>query len=356
MFFLPTYWLSLGLRAPIIILAPIVFLWTGVTPVVNVTAAAVLYYLLPMILATCRAVWIFAPRQYVPLAGQVSTTIQSFRILSTVLATLVRPFGHVFRVTPKGVAAARGSVSDLRGFWIAAGLMALTMGGLMINVIPEWRIVDRPDQLPVVALWAVINMVVLFLACMTSLQAPTRRAEERLEIDEQIWLAGGFGAPLSGRIKDISLSGAAIVADADRAVAIRLGEPLRVFITEVGWVSAAAMQQTGRVLGVSFSLPPSVERDLLIRKLFTGGLRKTTAAPSTFSVTGAMLKSIWSMRVYLPEAASIASGVLAPSPTERLPANSLVVHPQSQAADLADLAGRRAAGPAAPSVATAVEA
>ncbi len=341
--FLPTYWLSLGSRTLVIILAPIVFLWTGVTPVVNVTTAAVLYYLVPMALAICRGIWTFAPREYVPLAGQVSATIQSFKILPSVLATLVNPFGHVFRVTPKGSAAASGAASDLGGFCLSAVLMVLTMAGLIVNVIPEWRIIGDPAEFPLVALWAVINIIVLFLACMVSLQAPIRRAEERFEINEQSWLAGASGTPTTGRIRDISISGAAIVADTDGASAMRLGESLRVFIGEVGWLDATLIQKTGRILRVSFRLPPSVERDLLIRKLFIGGRRNATAASSAFSATGAMLKSIWSMRVRLPNAASMTSGGPAPSPAERLPAKSLIIQPQPLTADLAELAARRTA-------------
>ena len=45
-------------------------------------------------------------------------TFQSFKILPTVLATIVKPFGHVFKVTPKG---GRGTAANYeRGiFWTA---------------------------------------------------------------------------------------------------------------------------------------------------------------------------------------------------------------------------------------------
>ena len=100
--FLPTHWLSQSLMLLLIIVAPLVFLWLGILPLINVTPEAVLYYQLPMMLAVAGGIWAFAPRQYFPFAAQVHGTFQSFKILPTVLATMARPFGHVFKVTPKG--------------------------------------------------------------------------------------------------------------------------------------------------------------------------------------------------------------------------------------------------------------
>lgn len=100
--FLPTHWISQGLMLLFAIVAPLVFLWTGIMPFANVTDESVLFYLVPMILALVGGVWVYAPKSYFPLASQVLGTFQSFKILPTALATLVRPFGHRFKVTPKG--------------------------------------------------------------------------------------------------------------------------------------------------------------------------------------------------------------------------------------------------------------
>src|ERR1700733_7044237 len=78
--FLPTHWLSLGLRSMIAIVAPIVFLWTGVSPVFDVSPSDVLYYFIPMVLALAGGVWTFAPGQHFPLATQVQGTLLSFKI------------------------------------------------------------------------------------------------------------------------------------------------------------------------------------------------------------------------------------------------------------------------------------
>jgi cellulose synthase (UDP-forming) len=336
--FLPTHWLTQSLMLLLTIVAPLVFLWTGVLPLVNVTPEAVFYYLLPMMLAVAGGIWVFAPRQYFPFAAQVHGTFQSFKILPTVLLTMAKPFGHVFKVTPKG-ALAKKSDYDRAIFWTSASLMTLTILGLVINSHSEWRIIGQAGLLPVVACWAAINIVVLFLVCMMSLQAPVRRGEERFKLDEPIWIFAASGALSVGRIKDISLTGVAIVADENLALATKSGETARVFITEVGFVSVTVVRQAGRFLAVHFELPPCVERDLLIRKLFTSGLDATTVTASALSSTGAMLMSIWSAAG--TQGAESEPAVVPVLTLEKLPAQSLVVLPTVLPERLAYLAANR---------------
>jgi cellulose synthase (UDP-forming) len=339
--FLPTHWLSLGLRTLIAIVAPIVFLWSGVSPVFDVSPADVIYYFMPMVLALAGGVRAYAPGQHFPLASQVQGTFLSFRVLPTVLETLVRPFGHPFKVTPKGGTSQASTYA--RGiFWTAGSLMGLTILGLIINTMPEWRIIESPDVLPIVAFWSAINTVVLFLVCMLSLQAPMRRGEERFVLDEPIWIVGPSGAISAGRIKDMSLSGVAIAADLDRALAARTGEPVRVFITEVGFVAGTVVRQAETFLGVQFNLPPSVERDLMIRKMFTAGLHTTNVSTSAWLATAAMLKRIWGMRTNMLESTEYTpSAAVVRSPVERLPPRSLVISPQPQILRLSELVEKR---------------
>ena len=79
-------------------------------------------------------------------------------------------------------------------------------------------------MLPIVAFWDAINVVVLFLVCMMSLQAPVRRGEERFSLDEPIWIFAANGTLSTGRTKNLSLSGAALIADQDRTLVSKVGE------------------------------------------------------------------------------------------------------------------------------------
>ena len=336
--FLPSHWLSLGLRTFIALAAPLMFLWAGISPVVDVTASDVVHYYLPMILVTAGGMWVFAPRQHLPLVSLVQGTLLSFRVLPVVLATLIKPFGHPFKVTPKGGASQQSDYS--RGiFWMAAGLMAATFAGLLVNLAPEWRIVDDVDVLPVVAFWSAINMVVLFLVCMVALQAPMRRGEERLDIREPTWIVSPAGMIGEFESLDLSLSGAGIAAGADSPLRLQSGDAVRVFIKEVGFVAGTIVRRSQQSVAVHFDLPPSLERDLLIRKLFTAGLDTTEVEASAWSSTRALFKSIVTTRT------DLASEAAAPAPAEKpapkMPARSLVIEPQFQDRRLAEVASSR---------------
>jgi len=342
--FLPTHWLSQSVMLLMSCITPLVFLWTGLAPLTHVTVESVLFYLVPMVLAVIGGIRVYAPRQYFPLAAQVLGTFQSFKILPTVLLTLIKPQGHVFKVTPKGGDAKRSAYE--RGiFWSSAALIGLTAAGLLANVMPEWRIVSQTALLPMVAIWSVINIVVLILVCMMSLQAPMHRGEERFAVDEPVSLFDRSGMLAIARIKDVSLSGIGIAFDEGRPLAVDIGQPLRLFLQEVGFVAGVVVRRREGFLGIRFDLPLSVERDLLIRKLFTAGLDTMTVTASLFSVTGAMLRSIWSARTALSETVSDpeASDALqdANVAAEKLPAASLVVRPLRQTARLAELAAER---------------
>ncbi len=337
--FMPTHWLSQSLMLLISVVAPIVFMWTDTRPLVNVTVEGIVYYLLPMVLAVVGGILVYAPRQYFPIAAQVLGVFQSFKILPTVLATIVKPFGHVFKVTPKG-AAAQGANYDRGIFWTAIMLMALTTGGLLINVTPELRIVSQAGLVPIVAMWSGINVVILLLVCMMSLQAPIRRAEERFDLDEPVSIFAVNGTLCTGRTKDVSLSGAGIKVDSTRALTASVGEQVRVFLAEVGFVEGIAVRKSGDFLGVHFNLQPSIERDLLIRKLFTAAVATVSVDVSVVTATGMLLRSIWAAS---SAPAQIVPEAIAASAVEKLPAASLVIPPREPAVRLEKIVADRRA-------------
>jgi cellulose synthase (UDP-forming) len=339
--FVPTHWLSLGLRSMFALMVPIVFLWTGLSPVYDVTSADLVYYFIPMVLAMAGGVRLFAPEQYFPLASQVYGTFLSFKILPTVLSTLIKPFGHPFKVTPKG--GGQQATTYARGiFWTSASMMALTIFGLIFNSIPELRVVETIEVLPIVAAWSAINVVTLFLVCMTSLQAPIRRGEERFELDAPIWVLAR-GRPITrAQVRDISLSGVGIEQEPATAP-YDVGDAVSVYIAEVGFIAGNVVRQGEQKLAVQFDLPSSVERDLLIRKLLTAGNDTKHVASSALAASRAMLTSIWSMRTEMQQERVAAPDVAPAALAEKLPAQSLRIDPRPQAVPLAELGDSRRA-------------
>lgn len=337
--FMPTHWLSQSLMSIMSVVTPLVFLWTGLAPLVNVTVESVMHYLIPMVLAIVGGITVYARRQYFPLAAQVLGMFQSFKILPTVLQTLVRPRGHLFKVTPKGGDAAAAGYE--RGiFWTSFALMAATLGGMLVNALPDWRIVEQAALVPLVAFWSGLNITVLFLVCMMCLQARIRRAEERFSIDEPAWLRDGDGRLMVGRVRDLSLSGVGIDLEADAPDDWRRGQRVRTFLKGVGFVEGDIARRGERFLGIQFDLPQVVERDLLIRKIFTSGNDTTAVSVSAWQATIGMLRRIWEAQQQLAQQPQEAAAAPAPA-EEKLPAASMAIPPRSQPAPLDALAIER---------------
>ena len=122
----------------------------------------------------------------------------------------------------------------------------------------------------------------------------------------------------------------------------QVGDRVRVFITEVGFVAGTVVRQSGQLLGVQFNLPASLERDLLIRKLFTGGLDTTLVSVSAWTATRDMLMSIWAMRTEMLERSEHkVPDVAVASLSEKLPAQSIVISPQPRVTRLSDVVEQR---------------
>jgi len=122
--------------------------------------------------------------------------------------------------------------------------------------------------------------------------------------------------------------------------AVATGAPMRLFIKGVGFVPGIVARGSGSFLGIRFDLPASVERDLLIRKIFTSGLDTTAVNVSTWSATLGMIRRIWSVPT-TTSAKPVAAGPAAS--VAKLPAASVVILPRQRDHSLTDLAEERAA-------------
>lgn len=110
--FMPTHWITLSMLMLMSVLTPLIFLWTGLRPLVNVNMSSGLFYLVPMVLAIIGGIQVFAERKYFPLAAQVLGLFQSLKILPVALSTLVKPHVISSRSRPKAPALATTAMSS----------------------------------------------------------------------------------------------------------------------------------------------------------------------------------------------------------------------------------------------------
>ncbi|MEI6485374.1 MAG: glycosyltransferase [Sphingomonadales bacterium] len=322
LFFLPTAWLSQALLLMTSLIAPLVFLFLDVPPLVGVTAQSAIFHLLPMVVAQVGGIVLLGGGRYYPIAVQVLGTFQSFRLLPVILKTLLKPHGHAFKVTPKGADAADGG--SQRGIFIAcAALMLATLAGLVINAIPETRLVAQGALVPMVAFWGLINLVVLFLAAMLCIARPTPRAEERFAWTEPVavWRRGTRDATVA-RGLDISASGIALAGEG-----LAVGEAVRVRLRGVGSIDGVVARAGGGRIGIAFAASDSPARDRLIVRLFTTGMAAATGHVPLWTATRAMLARIITANTALPAASGSAPARPEPDDT-RLDKRSWVLPPR----------------------------
>lgn len=258
------YWISNAPFKLMMIAGPLVYWWTQ-TPVISSTVGDLFCYLAPSAICSIIFMSFFARKRILPVMTDVTQLISSFAIFSTVLVALVRPWGHPFKVTAKGVATDKVTVQ-----WrllTPFALMALaTIIGVAANISP-YAATYGTDGYEVNVFWSLFNVAVLMIACAVCVELPRRRAEERFASGERatIRLSTGMQAPCD--VRDISLSGAnislpmgALRADDTGVLAFADGveAPFRL------------VRPLPSGLAVRFS-DDSATRRKLIAKLFTGG-------------------------------------------------------------------------------------
>ena len=283
--FNPSHWLSQSICQPLVMATPAIFLLTGAPPLLQASLDDVLMYQLTAIAAAYGYRHFLAPRDFAPIAATVESVLQSFRLMPLVIMTLFKPRGHGFKVTPKGSDAGL-SREDRFTIVTALGLILATGFGIFLNVNFSSRIVEAGELLPVVAFWAVFNMVILLIVMTMAVPRPAFRAEERFPMDEPCRLMAD-GSVVGAGLVNMSLSGLLVCPDADELPA-EVGDWLGVEIAGVGIVPAEVRrfaQVDGEpALGLASYLPQGAQRDALIKRLFTD--LPTKRQPATSSMSG----------------------------------------------------------------------
>ena len=285
--FSPSHWLSQSLCQPLVMATPAIFLLTGAPPLVHATFEDVLRYQITAIVAAYAFVHFLAPRDFAPVASTVEGVLQSFRLMPTVLATLVRPHGRGFRVTPKGSGAGL-SREDRFTITAALGLIVATGTGLLLNADFAFRTVDTGELLPVAAFWSIFNMLILLIVMTLAVPRPGHRSEERFPVDEPCRLHTARST-VGGALADLSLGGMRVVPDG-ACDGLGIGDWVGVEIGGVGVVASRIRRfaDAGGVqaLGLSTHLPSGPRRDALIQKLYADlPAARSAPAPATSGLT-----------------------------------------------------------------------
>ncbi len=284
------------------LIVPIVYLATGLTPMLFTEIGDLLDYQLPMMMAFCLGLRWLAPNHYVPILSSAAAVFSTFRLLPSILQSILRPFGGHFGVTPKGELATK-RLFDRRTFGLAAAMSGLTAAGLVLNTVPEWQPLDTWSFFPVAAAWSFLNLTVLALVMLICIEAPHSRREERFAVDEAAMVRIGDAA-VPCRIESLSLSGARLHLPAEGAPALAAGSALSLAIADVGEVRGRVAASEGETLRVAFLDLGGSERENLIARLFTGACHNTVERIGLGRLLLALIRRAFGQPIKGPPSAS----------------------------------------------------
>ena len=246
--------------------APMIYWWTG-TAVIDSTVDDMLFWLLPYLASGMLFTGILARNTVFPIMTDVTQLLAAPAIVRTVAVGLVRPWGHPFKVTAKGISTDQVTVqwSVLAPFaFVAVG----TVLGMLLNMSPHSPLNGTPGY-GVNVFWSFFNVAVLTLACAVCVEAPKRRQDERFTSGEllTVVLPGEGGRQCS--VLDLSQGGARLGCVGGWADGLTTGE----LLLDRGAIRVAfdvvRMRPDG-TLGVRFVHDEATHR-ALSRVLFGGG-------------------------------------------------------------------------------------
>lgn len=283
--FSPYSWIIQPLIRFMMLLVPLMYLWFNLMPLYIFEGYRLIGFQFALLLIYFLAMRWLTGRKYVPLLASAINLFGMFRLLPVMLASLVKPFGVPFRVTPKGQGDKIGI--DWYVFSSAGIFLGLTLAGLWFNIHVELRRIDRMDFFEYILFWSCINILLLFLAMLLCFDAPRKRREERFTVSENATVIGVGEVFLA----DMSLNGCKLKIDQDSSV-MPIGATCRLLCSGVKEeLSCQVVRSQGCFRMVTFTALDASQREALIVKLFTGNYTNEVGEVGGFS---SVFKAMWS--------------------------------------------------------------
>lgn len=260
------FWLGTVPMMLLAMLAPAVYWWTGVPPLLA-GPKTFLAHFGPRFVAEAAAMAWISRWSVMPVLSGVAPLVVAPSAGVAALKALLRPRGQHFKVTMKGGDRRRVVVHGRLLAWLLA-LMVVIVSGMVISQIPDLAPPGRRDLMVNLG-WSVYALLILFLGLLVAVELPRRRRHERMTVTERAWLDG-----MAVDLLDLSTGGACVagacVADGSAADAVRL------YVAEVGMLAARVVRRQPGRLYLEFTVNPAAH-DRLIVKLFTGPAALPTA-------------------------------------------------------------------------------
>lgn len=163
------YWLTF-LHLPLMLIAPIIFLFTGV-PVLTCDLADIGTIFLPRLAVFAVGVWWLSEGRLIPLISDVQRMVGMVMMVPAILQGLFAPFGQRFRVTVKGLRRDR-IVIQWAILWPFLLAGSATAAGLMLSVLPSYLVVTWDERYLINFGMALMNIVLCLLCILACVEPP----------------------------------------------------------------------------------------------------------------------------------------------------------------------------------------
>jgi cellulose synthase/poly-beta-1,6-N-acetylglucosamine synthase-like glycosyltransferase len=244
---LPTYW-AVQLPARIFyVVLPLLYLLTGLAPLLVRDYSALIGHLGPLIMSSTGLIWWLARDCYFPILTDAASLFLAIKVAPSTLASIFKPFGVPFKVTPKG-ASAKDYRTDRVVSWACIGLLVATIGGMAWNAFDDWPVVEDRTSLALSTFWVVLNSVILGLTALIAREGPRYRTQERFVLGTPARCA--FAEPAPCVVVDLSLSGAFVRFGNHPAP--RAGSTISLSIPSIGLVQGVVVRSGGSAAGIRF--------------------------------------------------------------------------------------------------------
>jgi cellulose synthase (UDP-forming) len=183
--------------------------------VVQASISDAVMHFAPMLIAQIAiTIWLGGGRM-LPLISDVYQMLVAPEIIKVVAYTLIRPHGHKFNVTAKGIQHAGLNIQWrllLRFFALAA---VTVLGLAKVFALNSSDLIEDGGALNL--LWAWYNLLVLTICCLVCVEQPRRRADERFATQEKAIVRVGDDVRLYD-VTDISAGGMRLAGTASGTV------------------------------------------------------------------------------------------------------------------------------------------
>jgi len=271
------YWGFTFLFKLMMVTTPAVYWWTG-TSVVQATMGEIVYWLAPATAAYMMFLGFYTRNHIMPVMTDATQLLAAFAIVRTVATALVKPWGHAFKVTAKGVSTEKVVVQW--SFFLPLVLLAVaTLIGLAVNLSP-YSAQNGTIGYSLNVAWSLLSAGLLFVAAAVCVEMPKRRQAERFTSNEPAMLTTADGSTMHCHITDISVNGA-LLAGVEGWHGGATGH--LTFLDDGLSIPCKSVRAARDGLALQFDDRPFFRRQMIAR-LFTGAYRNEVEHVSTWRV------------------------------------------------------------------------